>query len=110
MQLVKLEVDHFSFEASKKNIDSWLLCFKEDETESRLWFHLNPYNFDSNDELELFRHIRRALNDKEKIKDIYFTGATTDPNKTDFYFEYEIYKDNELNMGKYFPDLLVEVE
>jgi len=109
MQLVKMEVDRFTFEASKEHIEKGLICYQEEDG-NRLWFHLNPYNFDSRDELELFQHIRKALKENETIKDVYFTGWSTNPNDTDFYFQYTLYKDNERKVGKYFPDFLVEVE
>jgi hypothetical protein len=87
-----------------------LVCYKEDDDTNRLGFHLNPYNFDSKDEKEIFVYIRKALKDDEFIKDIYFTGGTGTTNETDFYFEYGVYKDNVWKMSKYFPDLLIEIE
>ncbi len=44
------------------------------------------------------------INEKpEDIEDIYFTGALTDPNKTDFYFEY---KGNDNQFHNYFLQTL----
>lgn len=52
-------------------------------------FHYAPYNFDSGPESELFEALVRALNrDAAVIDDIYFTGAITDPKKTDLSFTY----------------------
>ena len=110
MRIIKLDVNKFNFEASVDKINNWLVCYKEDLEENRLWFHLNPYNFDSNDEKEIFRHIRTALKDSEKVKEIYFTWWTDKTNYTDFYFIYELLKGWELHISNYFPDLLVEVE
>ncbi len=109
MKVIKLEVDKFNFEVSKDKIDKWLICYKEDLEENRLWFHLNPYNFDSIDELDVYKYIKKALNDDEYIKDIYFTWWTDKVNYTDFYFGYEIYKEWELQISNYFPDFLIEV-
>ena len=45
------------------------------------------------------------INEKpENVEDIYFTGALTDPNKTDFYFEY---KGNDNQFHNYFPDFVI---
>ena len=110
MRIIKLDVNKFNFEVSVDKINRGLICYKEDEEENRLWFHLNPYNFDSNDEKEMFKHIRKALRDDENVKEIYFTWWTDKTNYTDFYFAYELFKDWELHISNYFPDLLVEVE
>jgi len=68
-------------------------------------FHYSPYNFDSLPEKEFFESIIRELNeDPDEIEDIYFTGAITDPNKTDFFFEY---KDKDGKWHNYTPDFLI---
>lgn len=52
-------------------------------------FHYTPYNFDSNPEKSFFEAMLQCINLKpDEVEDIYFTGAITDPNKTDFYVEY----------------------
>jgi len=52
-------------------------------------FHYDPYNFDSNPEKDFFIQVLDAVNLKpEQVENIYFTGALTDPRKTDFYVEY----------------------
>jgi len=52
-------------------------------------FHYTPYNFDSGPEREFFEELLRHINvHPDEVEDIYFTGALTDPNKTDFYVEY----------------------
>ena len=68
-------------------------------------FHYDPYNFDSNPEKSFFEQLLVELNLKpEEIEDIYFTGALTDPAKTDFYVQY---KDDEGNWHNYTPDFVI---
>ena len=52
-------------------------------------FHYAPYNFDSAPESDFFEKVLRDLNlARDDVQDIYFTGAITDPKKTDLAFEY----------------------
>ena len=52
-------------------------------------FHYSPYNFDSRPELSFFEQVLERLNlPPAEVEDIYFTGALTTPDKTDFYVEY----------------------
>lgn len=68
-------------------------------------FHYTPYNFDSVPERYFFENILRELNeDADNIADIYFTGAITDPQKTEFLFEY---RDKQGNWHNYSPDFLI---
>jgi len=68
-------------------------------------FHYSPYNFDSEPEKEFFENILRELNeDSDEVEDIYFTGATDNPSKTDFFFEY---KDKGGKWHNYTPDFLI---
>lgn len=68
-------------------------------------FHYDPYNFDSEDERAFFEQMLDKLDeDADNIEDIYFTGALTDRQKTDFVFEY---KDNEGDWHSYTPDFLI---
>jgi len=68
-------------------------------------FHYSPYNFDSIPEREFFESILRELNeDPDEVEDIYFTGAISDPKKTEFFFEY---KDKEGKWHNYTPDFLI---
>ena len=70
-----------------------------------LGFHYDPYNFDSNPELSFFEQALRELKLRaEEIEDIYFTGALTDPAKTDFHVEY---KDDKGKWRRYTPDFLI---
>ncbi len=68
-------------------------------------FHYTPYNFDSNPEKSFFEQMLWELNQKpEDVEDIYFTGALTDPSKTDFCVEY---KDNNGKWRNYTPDFVI---
>ena len=68
-------------------------------------FHYNPYNFDSQPEKDFFINLLEDLNQNpDDVEDIYFTGAITDPNKTDFFFEY---KGVDERWHTYTPDFLI---
>jgi len=79
---------------------------EEAHGKSRIGFHINPYNFDSTDEKDLFKYLRDVLDKDEAIVDVYFTGGATDPTHNDFYFEY--YSPENKRVARYFPDFLVE--
>ena len=87
-----------------------LVVFKEkEETDgatSRIGFHINPYNFDSSDEKDLFKQFRQILNSNEAIKDVYFTGGVPIQTHNDFYVEY--WSPSEQRISRYFPDFLIE--
>ena len=68
-------------------------------------FHYDPYNFDSNPEQSFFESMLDALNiHPDKVEDIYFTGALTNPDQTDFFVEY---KDEKGKWRRYTPDFLI---
>ena len=68
-------------------------------------FHYNPYNFDSRPELSFFEQMLAELSIRpDEVEDIYFTGALTDPGKTDFFVEY---KDDKGKWRKYTPDFVI---
>lgn len=68
-------------------------------------FHYDPYNFDSNPEKHFFEQMLVQLNVKpDEVEDIYFTGALTDPAKTDFFIEY---KDDKGKWRRYTPDFVI---
>jgi type III restriction enzyme len=70
-----------------------------------LGFHYSPYNFDSNPELDLFQQVLIMLNENPAdIEDVYYTGAITDPAKTEFLFEY---KGKDDRWHTYTPDFLI---
>jgi hypothetical protein len=71
----------------------------------RFGFHYDPYNFDSQPELSFFEEMLTHLKVKpDEVDDIYFTGALTDPNKTDFFVEY---KDDKDKWRRYTPDFVI---
>ncbi|MFZ2556175.1 MAG: DEAD/DEAH box helicase family protein [Minisyncoccia bacterium] len=100
----------YPFKISIQHGKNKLIIYRETEEEggykSRLGFHVNPYNFDSADEKDLFRYLRNMLDDKEAIKDVYFTGGATDTSHNDFYFEY--WSPERQCAARYFPDFLIE--
>ncbi len=79
---------------------------EEAHGKSRIGFHINPYNFASTDEKDLFKYLRDVLDENEAIVDVYFTGGAVDPTHNDFYFEY--YSPENKRMARYFPDFLIE--
>jgi hypothetical protein len=102
----------YPFKMSREEGKKALVVFKEKEEvdgiTSRIGFHINPYNFDSSDEKELFRLFRQFLVDEETIKDVYFTGGVTTDAHNDFYVEY--WNPAEQRVAKYFPDFLIETD
>lgn len=75
------------------------------EHERTFGFHYSPYNFDSNPEVHFFERMMHKLHlAPEEIEDIYFTGALTDPKKTDFYVEY---KGEDGQWHRYTPDFII---
>lgn len=97
---------NYPFKINVREDKRSLIVYKEEETTNRLGFHINPYNFDSRDEKELFAYLRKQLRDNEVIRDIYFTGGVTDSSHNDFFFEY--YSPEKKRVARYFPDLLIE--
>lgn len=68
-------------------------------------FHYAPYNFDSHPEISFFEQMLAHLNiHPDDIEDMYFTGALTDPDKTDFFVEY---KDEAGKWRRYTPDFVI---
>ncbi|MBI5244751.1 MAG: DEAD/DEAH box helicase family protein [Elusimicrobia bacterium] len=68
-------------------------------------FHYSPYNFDSSPEFSFFDQILTHLNvQPDKVEDIYFTGALTDPNRTDFFVEY---RGDDGKWHRYTPDFVI---
>ena len=73
--------------------------------EHDLSFHYTPYNFDSEPERSFFRQILFALNtNPDDVTAFLFTGGLTDPNKTDFHFEY---MGEDKRYHRYFPDFVI---
>jgi ABC-type oligopeptide transport system substrate-binding subunit len=70
-------------------------------------FHYTPYNFDSAPEKNFFENLLELLKlTPADVDDVYFTGALTDPKKTDFFIEYRG-KDNK--MHNYIPDFIIRL-
>jgi len=95
-----------------KNKENLLLKYERFKEQNKGWyrlefgFHYSPYNFDSNPEKDFFEQLLLMLNENPAdVEDIYFTGAITDPNKTDFIFEY---KGKDGRWHNYTPDFLIK--
>lgn len=68
-------------------------------------FHYTPYNFDSNPELSFFEVLFEHLSlHPKQVEDIYFTGAITDPRKSDFFIEY---RGEDNRWHRYTPDFII---
>ncbi len=68
-------------------------------------FHYTPYNFDSKPEQNFFENLLALLQlDPDDVEDVYFTGALTDPKKTDFFVEY---RGVDGRMHNYTPDFII---
>lgn len=77
----------------------------QEENHRNLGFHYSPYNFDSNPEKNFFEQMIHSLNlNPSEVEDVYFTGAITDPSKTDFFVEY---KDDKGKWRRYTPDFVI---
>jgi len=71
-------------------------------------FHYDPYNFDSKPEKNFFEQMLNHLNlQPVKVEDIYFTGAISDPQKTDFYVDY---RGEDGDWHRYSPDFLIRLK
>lgn len=88
------------------NREALLSSWKEWQMKAgTLGFHYDPYNFDSNPEQNFFEQLLAHLKQHPAdVEDIFFTGALTDPNKTDFYVEY---KGEDDEWHRYTPDFVV---
>ena len=70
-----------------------------------LGFHFDPLAFDSSPEMSFFEQVLKELNlHVWDVEDMYFTGALTDPGKTDFFVEY---KDDTGHWRRYTPDFVI---
>lgn len=68
-------------------------------------FHYTPYDFDSDPEKAFFNEVLIHMSlTPDEVEDIYFTGALTDPAKTEFYLWY---KDTDSNWRRYTPDFII---
>jgi len=105
----KIYTTEIVYHKDKENLLLKYELFKEQNKEwyqTEFGFHYSPYNFDSNPEKDFFEQLLIILNENPAdIEDIYFTGAITDPNKTDFIFEY---KGKDGRWHNYTPDFLIK--
>jgi hypothetical protein len=89
-------------------IDRQELLTRWDEWKSeagKFGFHYDPYNFDSSPERSFFSQLLEALHlHPDQVEDVYFTGALTDPQKTDFFVEY---KGDDNIWHRYTPDFVI---
>ena len=68
-------------------------------------FHYTPYNFDSEPEKDFFDQLSAIIcQNPSEIEDIYFTGALTDPKKSDFRVEY---RGEDGRWHDYTPDFVI---
>lgn len=68
-------------------------------------FHYDPYDFDSNPELQYFQEILKELRvHPAEVEDVYFTGGLTDPAKTEFFVEY---RGEDGRWHRYTPDFVI---
>jgi len=86
--------------------ESLLLRWEEWKQKARNFgFHYTPYNFDSHPEVDFFEQLLDQMNlHQYNVEDIYFTGALTDPEKTDFFMEY---KGEDALWHRYTPDFII---
>lgn len=83
-----------------------LLSHKEQYRDQHdLSFHYTPYNFDSKPERSLFQSVLSKINTRPSDVEVFlFTGGLTDPEKTDFHFEY---LGEDKRYHRYFPDFVI---
>jgi type III restriction enzyme len=68
-------------------------------------FHYTPYNFDSEPEKDFLDQLLAFISENPlEIEDIYFTGALTDPKKSDFRVEY---RGEDGRWHDYTPDFVI---
>lgn len=78
---------------------------KASENAGDYGFHYEPYNFDSRPEADFFEKVLRLLNlTDDDVQEVWFTGAVTDPSKTDLVFAY---RDADGRIRHYTPDFVV---
>lgn len=117
LALVRLDGFHKEIEAGADVYTAEITCHKDREHLLLSWeklkgdnaldlgFHYDPYNFDSNPEKSYFEELLRHLNvHPGEVEDVFFTGALTDPKKTDFFIEY---KGEDGRWHNYTPDFVI---
>jgi type III restriction enzyme len=106
IELTKFDTFHLNVQKNREPLVVYREKAEEGWGESRIGFHINPYNFDSGDEKDLFKHLYQVLDADEAVTDAYFTGGLTHESQNDFYVEY--WSPEHQRMAKYFPDFLIE--
>jgi type III restriction enzyme len=104
-EVVKL-TKAYPFKINIANHRDNLVVYRQEKDLNKLGFHIDPYNFDSLDEKNLFNSLRGALLDNEVVTDLFFIGGVGEPMHNDFYFEY--YHPERKRTALYFPDFLIE--
>jgi len=75
------------------------------QTAGQFGFHYDPYVFDSSPEKSFFIQLLQAIQlHPDELEDIYFTGAISDPQKTDFFVEY---RGEDGGWHRYTPDFVI---
>jgi hypothetical protein len=106
---VKRELQEADTEAFARRLVVYREQEEKDGRTSHFGFHVNPYNFDSKDELEMFQYLRSHLKEGERVNDVYFTGGITNIKHNEFFFDYqENLVEGGYKLSKYFPDFLIE--
>ena len=106
---VKRELQEADTDAFARNLVVYREQEEKDGRTSHFGFHVNPYNFDSKDELEMFQYLRTHLQEGERVNDVYFTGGITNAKHNEFFFDYqENLIEGGYKLSKYFPDFLIE--
>lgn len=106
IELAKMYPFKISVEQGKRMLVISREQMERSRGKSRIGFHVNPYNFDSTDEKDLFNYLWDVLDKDEAIVAVYFTGGSTNSTHSDFYFEY--YSPENNRIARYFPDFLIE--
>jgi hypothetical protein len=78
------------------------------ENQAGYGFHYAPYNFDSTPESDFYQRVLRSMNlHPDEVREIYFTGAITDPKKTDLTFSY---RGADGRDHRYTPDFVIHAQ
>ncbi len=84
-----------------------LLSWEQMQATDGYGFHYSPYNFDSGPERDFFVQLMGYLHlHPDNVEDIYFTGALTTPDKTEFCVDY---RDAEGKWRSYTPDFVIRL-
>ena len=94
-----------SYPIDRENL---LLSWEQMQAAAGYGFHYTPYNFDSGPERDFFVQLLSFLNQHaDNVEDIYFTGALTTPDKTEFCVDY---RDADGRWRSYTPDFVIRLK